>query len=86
MDTNVFIAETGSIVDSTGYMQEFMNKMKPAKGYSMTLPDGTKTATEIIADLRGTVCDKQGNRLTKVTLSKVRYSPNNKFNLLSVTK
>ena len=31
----------------------------------MTLPNGTKTATEIIADLRGTVCDNQGNRLKK---------------------
>ena len=31
----------------------------------MTLPDGTKNATEIIADLRVTVCDNQGKKLTK---------------------
>ena len=42
MYPNVFIAETVSIVDSTGYMQGFNNNMKPAKGDSMTLPDGTK--------------------------------------------
>ena len=47
----------------------------------MTLPDGTKIATEIIADLRETVCDNQGNRLEKVMLSKVRYILKNRFNL-----
>ena len=85
MYTNVFIADTGASVDSTGHLQGLINKKKPAKGDLITLPDGTKTATEIISDLRGTVCDNQGNRLTKFMLSKVRYSPENKFNLFSVT-
>ena len=52
----------------------------------MNLPDGTKTATEIISYLRETVCDNQGNRLEKVMLSKVRYILKNMFNLFSVTK
>ena len=38
--------------------------MKPAKGDSMDLPNGTKNATEIISDLRVTVCDNQVNKLT----------------------
>ena len=42
--------------------------MKPAKGYSMTLPDGNKTATEIISGLRGTVCNNQVNRFKKIIL------------------
>ena len=52
----------------------------------MNLPDSTKTATEIITDLRGAFCDNQGNRLTKLMLSKVRYSLKNKFNMFIITK
>ena len=52
----------------------------------MTLPDGTKNTTEIISDLRGTVCDNQCNRLKKSMLPKVVYSPKKTFNLFSVTK
>ena len=52
----------------------------------MDLPNGTKTATEIISDLRVTVCVNQGNRLQKFMLSKVRYSLKNKINLFSFTK
>ena len=86
MDTNVFISNNEASVDSTGHIQGLTNKTKPKKGYSMTLPDGTKTTTEIIDDLRGTFYDNQGNRLTKVILSKVRYSPKKKFTLFSVKK
>ena len=32
IDTNVFISETGANVDSTGNIQGFINKTKPAKG------------------------------------------------------
>ena len=85
MDPNIFIADTRASVYSTGKIQGFINNMKPEKIDSITLTDGTKTTTEIIADLRGTVCDNQGNRLTKCMLSKVRYSPRNKFNLFSDT-
>ena len=86
MNPNIFIADTRASVYSTGKIQGFIKNMKPAKIDSITLTDGTKTTTEIIADLRGTVCDNQGNRLTKFILSKVRYSPKNKFNLFSSTK
>ena len=61
MDTNVFIAYTRSSVVSTGHIQGLINKTKSEKGDSTTLPDGTKTGTEIISYLRGTVCDNQGN-------------------------
>ena len=57
MDTNVFIAYTGASVYITGRIEVFINNMKLVKGCSMTLPDGTKTATEIIVDLRRTVFD-----------------------------
>ena len=86
MYPNVFIEDIGSSVDGTGHIHGFRKKMKPEKWYSTTPPKGTKTATEIIADLRRIVCDNQGNKSTKVMLSKVRYSLKNKFNLFSVTK
>ena len=62
MDPNVFISYTGASFDSTGHIQVFIKKMNFEKWYSMTLPDGTKTATEIIAALRGTVYDNKGNK------------------------
>ena len=62
MDPNVFISDTGLSVDITRHIKGLINKMKPAKGDSMTLPDSTKNTTEIISDLRGTVFDNQGNR------------------------
>ena len=55
MDPNIFIADTGVSFNSTGHIQVLINDMKPLKGDSATLPDGTKTATEIISDLRGTL-------------------------------
>ena len=75
MDTYVFIADTGAIVDSTGHIQLFIKNMKPEKGSLMTLPDGTKTATEIVDDLIGTFCDNQFNMLIKSMLSKSWFSP-----------
>ena len=86
MDPNVFIAYTGDSVYSIEHIHVLINSMRPEKGYSMTLSDGTKTATEIISYLRGTVCDKQGNGLPNFVLSMVRYSPKNKFSLFSTTK
>ena len=86
MDTNVFIADTVERVDSTVHIQGFINNMKPEKLYLMTLPDGTKTATEIMSDLRETFCDNQGNRLTKFIFSNVRYSLKNRFNLFIFAK
>ena len=85
MYTNIFIADTGASVDSTGHIQILINKRKPGKSYLMTLPDLIKTATEIIYYLRGSVCDNQGSNITKVMLSKVRYPPENKSNIFSVT-
>ena len=51
-DTNVFISDNGASVGSTVHMQLLNNNKKTEKGDSTTLPDGTKTATEIITDLR----------------------------------
>ena len=86
MDTNVFVADTGDNVDSIGNIQGLINNMKPGKEDSLTLPEGTKTATWIISYLRGTFCDNQEHRWTKVMLSMVSYSQNNKSNLFSVTE
>ena len=68
MASDLFIADTGSSVVSTVHIQIFINKIKPAKLYSMILPDGKKTATEIISGLRVTVCNNQGNRSPKLIL------------------
>ena len=84
MNTNLLTSDNVFSADSTGHIQGLISKIKPAKLDTMTLPDGTKTATKIISDLIGTICDNQGNRLTKVMLSKVRYSPKNKLNVFSV--
>ena len=68
MASNVFIADTGLRVVSTVHIQILINKIKPEKVYSIILPDGDKTATEIIAVLRVTVCNNQGNRSIKFIL------------------
>ena len=86
MDPNVFISDTVSSVYSIGHTQGLINKMKPAKEDSTTLPDVTETETGIISDLRVAVSGNQGNMFTKFMLSKMRYSPRNKFNLFSVKK
>ena len=86
IDPNVIISDTGDSVYSTEHIHILINSMKPEKGDSVTLPDGTKTATKIISDLRETVCDKQGNGLTNCVLSRVRYSSRKKFSLFSATK
>ena len=68
MYPNVYIADIGASVDFTGYIQGLSKNIKLVKIDSTPLPDGPKTATEIIADLRGTVCDNKGNKLKVIML------------------
>lgn len=75
MDPNVFIADTGASVDSTGHKIGLQNHQNPRKDNKMTMANRSKTTTETVGDLRGTICNKQGQSMLKVMMTNVKYSP-----------
>jgi len=86
LDPNVWVADTGASVDSTGHKMGVQNVRIPSKGDGVTQGNGIKSGVEMIADIKGTVCNKEGLPLQVVKMSDVKIVPDNKFNLFSVTK
>ena len=85
-DPNVFIADSGSTVHSTRYMMGMKNAKKGTEDDAITMGNGAREGTEMIGDLQGTMCDKEGKELGPATLTDVAYMPTSKFNLFSTTK
>jgi len=85
-DPNVWIADTGASVDSTGHAIGTINKRVPRTGDGVTNGNGEKSTAQIIADIPAVVCNKKGMPLTKIKMTDVKIVPDNKFNLFSITK
>ena len=52
---------------------------------NVVMADCTAAKAQIIGDIVGTVCDKDGKALNKVKVTEVTYSKNSKFNLFSLS-
>ena len=59
---------------------------KGVDGSTITYGNRSSSKAELIGDVSGTVCNKHGQEVQKVKLEKVKYVPNSKYNLFSVTK
>ena len=86
LDPNVWVADTGASVDSTGYKTGATNVRKPESGDGVTQGNGIKSGVKMVADIAGTVCNKEGVPLQVVKMKDVKIVPDNKFNLFSITK
>lgn len=81
---NVWLGDTAASMDSTGHKVGLIN-LTP-KVISTTGMSGPAVGTEAVGDLAGVVCNKFGEKLKRVRLNQVGYSPKNNYNLFSITK
>src|SRR5687768_12990192 len=85
-DPNIWIADTGTSVDSTRMSEGCVNMHMTDGKNGVTGQDGNTLTIIATADLPGTVCDKSGNQLTRVSMKGVKIVPESQINLFSVTK
>jgi len=85
-DPNVFVADTGASVDSTGWSDGLFEVEKAGASDSVTASNGDRSKTQSVGSLKGIVCNKSGKQLYPITMKGVKHVPNSKFNLFSVTK
>ena len=87
LDKNVLIADSAATADSTPHKDGMIDIVtsgdKLANTESCT---GQVTKAMACGNIKGTICNKNGQRLTTATLTNVQHVPNNKFNLFSLTK
>eukprot|EP00957_Ditylum_brightwellii_P055231 4186527-Ditylum_brightwellii.AAC.1 len=86
MDPNVWVADTGASCDSTSHVSGLENCRIAPSNDGITLPDGSKKAATMIADLTSMVCNKTGNQLFTTKMSNIKYCKGQQFNLFSLTK
>jgi hypothetical protein len=79
-DPNIFIADSAATVHSTPYEQGMSNIKSAGVADTITVGNGAKARAKSIGDLRGTICDKYGNKLEAATLRDVTVLPDGKFN------
>src|SRR5687768_13988093 len=84
-DPNIWIADTGASVDCTRFNVGCVN-MSADGGNGVTGQDGNTSTIVAMADLPGTLCDKNGNQVMRVNMRGVNIVPDSQFNLFSVTK
>jgi hypothetical protein len=85
-DKNVWIADTGATVHTTAHKGGLHSLKKVTGDDSITMGNGIAEKAALIGELTGTICDKNGVKLTAATMSDVVYLPTGQFNLFSLTK
>lgn len=85
-DPNVWIGDTGATVHMSPHKVGMTNVRQGSKQDAVTM--GNKQVEQVIeiADIPGTVCNKNGNQLHRTTMKDVALVPNGGFNLFSLTK
>ena len=85
-DPNVWIGDTAATVDMTPYKEGMTNLRIASKDDGIAMGNGQIVKTIEIGEIRGTICDKHGNKLNRVRMTEVQYLPKMKYNLFSLTK
>ena len=85
-DPNVWIGDTAATVDMTPYKEGMTNLRTASKDDGIAMGNGQIVKTIEIGEIRGTICDKHGNKLNRVRMTEVQYLPKMKYNLFSLMK
>jgi hypothetical protein len=83
---NVWVGDSAASCDSTPHTQGMTNIMKTKNGIGIENGNGSLSKVQGTGELRGTVCDKSGKKLGQVKMTDVRLTPENKYNLFSISK
>lgn len=85
-DPNVFVADSGASTHSTGHPSGLFETVQAAEGQHVMNANGKTEKTMSVGKLKGTFCDKFGNKVVDIVLDGVNYVPNQAMNLFSLTK
>jgi hypothetical protein len=83
---NVWVGDSAASCDSTPHTQGMTNIVKTKNGIGIENGNGSLSEVQGTGELRGTVCDKSGKKLGPVKMTDVRLTPENKYNLFSISK
>ena len=83
---NVFIADTGSSCHSTKYDLGFSNLRKADKNHTVTMANDAKELSTKVGDLKGIICNKEGQEVSEATMVDVTFLPGGHFNLFSCSR
>ena len=85
-DPNIWIADSGNTADNTGHKEGIEVTRKGSAADATIIGDGKAIKAEVVGKLRGTICNKFGEEIQPATLNNVKYVPDGRFNLFSLTK
>ena len=84
-DPNVWIGDTGVTLHMTPYADGLTNMQEAKSTDSVTMGNKSVEQAAIIGDLKGMICDKEGNELGKTTAHDIAHVPTCRYNLFSIT-
>ena len=76
----------GATIHDTLHNQRIHNLVKCTDSDSVAVENGERINSIAICELKGNVNIKNRNVVSKVVLKDIAYTPQSKFNLLSVTR
>jgi len=82
----VWVGDTGTSCNSTPHSHGMTNMNDSANGIGIENGNGSLSKIKGTGDIDGTVCNKTGSDVASVKMTDVRHAPENKFNLLSISK
>ena len=84
-DPNVWIADTGATTHSSPHDEGMTDVVKLKDGSGITTAKGVAASAKQ-GNIKGMMCDNQGNELTKVVLRQGQIIQDGQFNLCSLTR
>jgi hypothetical protein len=84
-DPNIWIADTGASCDSTFSISGLSNLVDDDGG-KMKYANGSVSSAEKRGDLSGMIYNKHGQEVQSVLMKNVKYTPDQEYNLFSITK
>jgi hypothetical protein len=85
-DPNVWIADTGATVHNTPHKCGLSNVRAASKSDAITMGNGGSEKAATIADIKGTIYNKNGVVIGPTMMTDVVVIPTGKFNLFSLTR
>ena len=80
-----WIGDTGATTHLTNSDAGMINMRQAKAGENVVMGNGTAARAQTVGAVLGTICNKNGKELNKLTLSEVTYASNSKFNLFSIS-
>jgi hypothetical protein len=82
-DPDIFIVDTGLTCHSTKCNNGLTNLHKADQNHTMTMANGTKELSTKVRDLKGVICNKEGQEVSLAIMKDVTYLPGGHFNIFS---